>query len=78
MSTRTFEFVGEDASRGVASSAKFWEVTVDGTNLIVRFGKIGTNGQTTEKSFASQEAAEAEAAKLIASKTKKGYVEKTA
>lgn len=76
MSTRYFEFVGEDAERNVANSAKFWEVTVDGTSVTVRFGKIGANGQTTVKTLSSTEAAQAEAAKLIAAKVKKGYVEK--
>jgi predicted DNA-binding WGR domain protein len=75
MMKRYFEFVGEDAGRGVASSAKFWEVMVEGGVLTVRFGKIGANGQTTVKEFDSQAAAEAEAEKLIAGKVKKGYVE---
>ena len=76
MSKRYFEFIGEDAGRGVASSAKFWELTLHGSVVTVRFGKIGTNGQTTVKELASPDAAEAEANKLIASKVKKGYVEK--
>jgi predicted DNA-binding WGR domain protein len=75
MMKRYFEFVGEDTGRGVASSAKFWEVMVDGSVLTVRFGKIGANGQTTVKEFDSQAAAEAEAEKLIAGKVKKGYVQ---
>ena len=73
---RYFEFVGEDAGRGVASSAKFWEVAVDGIVVTVRFGKIGTSGQTTVKELGTADAAEVEATKLIASKVKKGYVEK--
>jgi predicted DNA-binding WGR domain protein len=72
---RYFEFVGEDTGRGVASSAKFWEVMVNGSVLTVRFGKIGANGQTTVKEFDSQATAVAEAEKLIAGKVKKGYVE---
>jgi predicted DNA-binding WGR domain protein len=35
-----------------------------------------TNGQTTLKSFNSQEEAQAKFDKLVASKVKKGYVEK--
>lgn len=73
MDTRYFEFVGEDSGRGIASSTKFWEVTIDGSQLTIRFGKIGTNGQTTIKAFDSDELALAEAEKLIASKVKKGY-----
>jgi predicted DNA-binding WGR domain protein len=69
------EFVGEDKVRGVAESAKFWQVTQNGKNLTIIFGKIGTNGQTTEKSFGSAEEAIAEMEKLIKSKMKKGYKE---
>jgi predicted DNA-binding WGR domain protein len=69
------EFVGEDKVRGVAESSKFWQVTQNGKNLTIIFGKIGTNGQTTEKSFGSAEEANAEMEKLIKSKMKKGYKE---
>jgi len=65
---RRFEF-----SEG--TSNKFWEVETRGKELRVRFGKIGANGQTTLKELASPAAAEAEMAKLIAEKTKKGYAE---
>jgi predicted DNA-binding WGR domain protein len=75
MATRYFEFVGEDAQRKVAAASKFWEVTVDGSTLTVRFGKIGATGQTTVKEFAGSAEADAQAAKLIAEKTKKGYSE---
>ena len=78
MSKRYFEFTGADADRGTSASAKFWEVEVDGSTLVVRFGKIGATGQTTRKDFADAEAAEAEAAKLIGQKVKKGYVEASA
>ena len=55
------------------TSSKFWEITVEGTEHTVRYGKIGTDGRTTTKSFASDEEAQAEAEKLIKSKRKKGY-----
>lgn len=55
-------------------AAKFWEVTVDGADVTVRFGKLGTAGQTRTKTLASAAAAEAEAAKLVREKTAKGYV----
>lgn len=55
-------------------SAKFWEVTVDGASVTVRYGKIGTAGQSKTKEHSSSAAAEAEAAKLIREKTGKGYV----
>jgi predicted DNA-binding WGR domain protein len=75
MSKRYFEFTGADSDRGTSASAKFWEVEVDGSTVVVRFGKIGATGQTTRKDVADPEAAEAEAAKLIGQKLKKGYVE---
>lgn len=41
----------------------------------MRYGRIGTDGQTKSKSFADHAAASAAADKLIAQKVKKGYVE---
>lgn len=35
------------------SSNKFWEVTVSGNTLTVRFGRIGTAGQEKSKTFAN-------------------------
>jgi predicted DNA-binding WGR domain protein len=32
------------------SSSKFWEVSVSGNTLTVRFGRIGTEGQEKTKS----------------------------
>jgi len=73
---RCFEFIGSDGKTAVEHS-KFWEVWVDGVKLRSRYGKIGANGQTTVKSFASEPDAEAAKEKAITEKTKKGYVEKT-
>jgi predicted DNA-binding WGR domain protein len=42
----------------------------------VRFGRIGTPGQSQTKTFADDEAAKREAESLAAQKLKKGYVEK--
>lgn len=69
------EFVGEDKDRGVAESSKFWMVTQEGKDLTIVFGKIGTNGQTTKKSFSTSEEATLEMEKLVKSKIKKGYKE---
>jgi len=55
-------------------SDKFWEVAVTGSTLSVRFGRIGTQGQTKDKDFASHEAAEKEKTKLVKEKTGKGYL----
>jgi predicted DNA-binding WGR domain protein len=56
-------------------SAKFWEITTDGTAVTVRYGKIGTNGQSQTKELADAAAAAKHVAKLVAEKTGKGYVE---
>lgn len=68
---RYFEFVG-------GSSAKFWEATVSGNTVTVRFGRIGTDGQTQVKTLADTDAATKHAEKLITEKTAKGYLEKVA
>ena len=57
------------------SSNKFWEIRVEGESHTVRYGKIGTDGQTKTKDFDSASAARVDADKLIAEKTKKGYEE---
>lgn len=57
------------------TSNKFWEITLDGSSYTVVYGKIGTKGQTKSKSFDSEEKAQQEHDKAIASKTKKGYVQ---
>ncbi len=50
---------------------------MQGSSFTVTYGKIGTEGQTQTKSFASAEKAQAEADKLVREKTSKGYVETT-
>ena len=65
---RRFEFV-------VGTSAKFWEIGTNGNEVTVRFGRIGTEGQTQVKELADADAAAKHAEKLIASKTAKGYCE---
>jgi len=57
------------------TSSKFWEIGADGARLKIRFGKIGSAGQTKLKVLASAAKAEQEVAKLVAEKTGKGYVE---
>ena len=68
--TRRFEFVG-------GNSAKFWHVSVSGTTVDVRYGRLGTTGQSLTKSFANPAAAQKHADKLIAEKLAKGYRETT-
>src|SRR5262249_53459043 len=66
--TRRFEYKA-------GASSKFWEMTTAGSDVTVRYGRIGTTGQTQAKSFADGAAAQTHADKLIAEKTKKGYKE---
>lgn len=66
---RYFEFVE-------GSSSKFWEIELDGTSFTTRYGKIGTDGQTSLKEWDSEEKAKKEYDKLVNEKTKKGYIEK--
>ena len=73
---RYFEYSGADAENESGVASKFWEITVDGLEVSVRFGKIGANGQITAKTFDSEDEANEHAAKVIAEKTKKGYLEK--
>ena len=68
---RYFEFVE-------GSSSKFWEISMSDKTVTVRFGKIGTNGQTNVKTLADADAAAKHAEKLIKEKTGKGYQEKAA
>ncbi|GIF25653.1 putative DNA-binding WGR domain protein [Actinoplanes tereljensis] len=65
---RSFEFVE-------GTSAKFWEIWRDGVEVTVRFGRVGTTGQTKTKTFADDGLAAVHEGKLIAEKTKKGYAE---
>jgi predicted DNA-binding WGR domain protein len=52
---------------------KFWEAAVDGSRLILRWGRVGTKGQLQLKSFPDEEAAGREIEKLIREKMGKGY-----
>jgi predicted DNA-binding WGR domain protein len=67
--SRHFELVS-------GSSSKFWEISVSGNSFTVRFGRLGTAGQSQTKSFAGEPRARREADKLIAEKLRKGYVER--
>ncbi len=52
---------------------KFYEVTLDGTSVAVRFGRIGDAGQTSRAQYPSEDKARAEANKKVQEKVKKGY-----
>jgi predicted DNA-binding WGR domain protein len=68
---RYFEFVGGD-------SGKFWEIDRVVHTLTVRFGRIGTSGQTQQKICADEASAIAAAQRLVREKLGKGYVERKA
>ena len=71
MDKRYFEFVG-------GTSYKFWEVRREGNRVTVRFGRIGTTGQTQVKELPDAQAALRHAQRLVAQKTAKGYREAVA
>lgn len=68
ITTRRFEYIG-------GTSAKFWTATVAARTVSIRFGRIGTNGQSQTKSFQSDEEAQKFAEKQCAAKAAKGYLE---
>jgi predicted DNA-binding WGR domain protein len=57
------------------SSSKFWEIELRGSDVDVRWGRIGTNGQSQTKSLGTEAKAQAQFDKLIKEKTGKGYAE---
>ena len=56
---------------------KFYEVSVEGQELVTRYGRIGTRGTTRRKPFGSAEAASAAADKKVADKLRLGYAPAT-
>ncbi|MCX4551769.1 WGR domain-containing protein [Streptomyces sp. NBC_01387] len=52
---------------------KFYEVTVTGTVVAVRYGRIGADGQRQVSTFPTVEKAKAAAAKKLGEKVRKGY-----
>jgi DNA ligase-1 len=68
---RRFELV-DGATR------KFWEVSHEGCAVTVRYGRIGTEGQTKVKELPSAEHARRHAQGLIDEKLAKGYCERSA
>lgn len=56
-------------------SSKFWEISVSGKSVTVRFGRIGTTGQSTTRTHANEAAARKDADGMIQKKLKAGYVQ---
>lgn len=55
------------------SSNKFWSISTLDNSYTVVYGKVGTNGQTQTKTFASAQEAEKQAQSQMSAKIKKGY-----
>jgi len=55
------------------TSEKFWEAWIEGTTTHVRYGKIGTKGQTTINEFDTLDKAEAAVDRKHKEKLRKGY-----
>ena len=70
MSKSYLEYVDE-------KSSKFYEISMSGKKVTIRYGKIGTDGQVTIKELASAAEAKAQVEKLISEKKKKGYEDGT-
>ena len=66
--SRRLEFIG-------GGSRKFWEVSQTANTFTVRFGRIGTEGQSQTKTCPDEASATHEVQKLIAAKIRKGYME---
>ena len=57
----------------VSNSHKFYEVTVKATRVILRYGRIGTEGRSEEHAFDSEGQAQSFAQRKIDEKLRKGY-----
>jgi len=71
--SETIEKTYLELSEDTGAAHKFYEVVVDGCDMKIRYGRIGANGTSSVKTFATNEKALAEAAKKIKAKEKKGY-----
>jgi predicted DNA-binding WGR domain protein len=71
--TKTYLELSQDAG----AAHKFYEVIVNDTDVSIRFGRIGDNGQSKTTSYPTAEKALAEATKKISEKQRKGYAEAT-
>ncbi len=59
-------------------NGRFWEIRIDGTSVLTRSGKLGTNGKANvPKKLSSRGRAEQDVEKRIAAQRAKGFVEVT-
>jgi predicted DNA-binding WGR domain protein len=61
-----------------SKSSKFWNIELHGSTHTVTYGRIGSSGQSSSKTFASSDAAQKDMDRLLREKLGKGYVEVTA
>ncbi len=54
-------------------SSKFWEVSLDGAELTVRYGRMGAQGRSQTKTLETGDRALREVEKLVDEKLRKGY-----
>ena len=66
-----------ELSEAEGGAHKFYEVTVNGTVVSVRYGRIGSPGRSHTQSFPTAEKAAAAAARKIGEKVRKGYAPAT-
>ena len=62
-----------ELSEDNGSSHKFYKITIDGANLTINYGRIGTPGQTMVKSFNSHELAASFSQSKVKAQKRKGY-----
>lgn len=53
------------------TSSKFWEISLNVNTIITRYGKIGTQGKTTQKDLENPVKAQQEFDKLVKEKREK-------
>ncbi|MFL5329198.1 MAG: DNA ligase [Gemmataceae bacterium] len=75
MATQTRQTKARRFEHVIGSSDKFYQIEVVGNDVVVRYGRNGTDGQTLTKSFPDPSSAQRHADKLIAQKLGKGYIE---
>jgi outer membrane protein assembly factor BamB len=69
----TEEITYLELSETEGSAHKFYEVVINGTDVRIRYGRIGDPGQVQTKAYASADQAKTEAGKKIREKLRKGY-----
>ncbi len=64
---------GYTADGELRGAHKFWEITLAGTKVVLRYGRLGQKGQRRIKVYDSDDAARRAAVRMVARKEKEGY-----